>query len=538
MAFTYLRPDADDTDGSWVDSSGGTSLFDKIDETSLDDADYIRSALDPVHDICKIRLSDPGGSVSEPAKVRYRYRKRGDARTDLTVTLLQGATPIAVWSNSNIGTTFTTAEQTLTTPQFTAISDFTNLFLQFDAYGVAFPLNGSALDLWFETGQYDNGGAIAITDVLSVSRASVGYAKTAAGTLTSFLSNTLRITDAGLLIEDARTNGLVKSQELDDIGYWPTNNVTATADQANAPDGTLTADKILVTGTNDCYIRQHGIDTATTTVYTLSVYAKVGFGSAIIAIGWVTSPHILRRWFDLSSGTILPTIETGGNIVSDGAAIEALGNGWYRCSISGHEVTTSSNLYYSAFHPCVSADGSITTTANDFIYLWGAQEEEGVFPSSYIPTTTAAATRAADNITIIGSAQTLIAAAASSIVVQTGMSEGTGFSANTVDSNGTNVLGFDSTNHTLASMIGTLATSNTANRSAVDDKSGIAWSGAGRSLVLNNGTVATDANAQTPSSTQNLGSASGTSHFIYAYIKRLTIWTTKLADATLKAFTA
>jgi len=133
MALLYLRPDADDTDGGWTDSSGGTSLFDKIDEVSLDDADYIRSALEPVHDICKIRLSDPGVTVSEPAKVRYRYRKRGDASADLTVSLLQGLTAIATWTHSDIAVTFTTAEQTLTTPQFTAISDFTNLFLQFDA---------------------------------------------------------------------------------------------------------------------------------------------------------------------------------------------------------------------------------------------------------------------------------------------------------------------------------------------------------------------------------------------------------------------
>ncbi len=84
-------------------------------------------------------------------------------------------------------------------------------------------------------------------------------------------------------------------------------------------------------------------------------------------------------------------------------------------------------------------------------------------------------------------------------------------------------------------MIGTLATGNTANRTT-QDKLGLAWNASGRSLVLNGGTVVTDASAQTPSATQHIGS-SGTANFAYAYVERLSAWTTKLADATLQGFT-
>jgi hypothetical protein len=82
-----------------------------------------------------------------------------------------------------------------------------------------------------------------------------------------------------------------------------------------------------------------------------------------------------------------------------------------------------------------------------------------------------------------------------------------------------------------------MATINTANRSLTDDKLGLAWDGAGRALVLNGGTVVTDASAQNPSATQNLGSASATSNFIYAYVERLTLWNSRLANGTLQGFT-
>jgi hypothetical protein len=134
MASVFLRPDADDTDGTWTNELGATSLYESIDETSASDADYIRSASDPVSDLCKIRLSNPGTTVAEPAIVRVRYKKDGTGSDiDLTVRLLQGASEIAAWTYPDIDTTYVTAEETLTTPEFELISDFDDLFLEFTA---------------------------------------------------------------------------------------------------------------------------------------------------------------------------------------------------------------------------------------------------------------------------------------------------------------------------------------------------------------------------------------------------------------------
>jgi hypothetical protein len=134
MASVFLRPDADDTDGNWTNELGATSLYESIDETSASDADYIRSESDPVSDLCKIRLSNPGTTVAEPAIVRIRYKKDGTGSDiDLTVRLLQGASEIAAWTYPDIDTTYVTAEETLTTPEFELISDFDDLYLEFTA---------------------------------------------------------------------------------------------------------------------------------------------------------------------------------------------------------------------------------------------------------------------------------------------------------------------------------------------------------------------------------------------------------------------
>ena len=133
---TVLRliPDADVSDGGWTNEAGGSVLFSSIDEAVVDDADYIISSVNPVNDIARISISDPSSGVGEPVIVRYRYKKIGDTTpTDLIVRLFQGASEVVEWTHSGISTSFVTAEQTLTTPEFEAITDFDDLFLEFEA---------------------------------------------------------------------------------------------------------------------------------------------------------------------------------------------------------------------------------------------------------------------------------------------------------------------------------------------------------------------------------------------------------------------
>lgn len=128
----YLRPDADVSDGTWTDQAGGSDLFAAIDEATFDDADYIKSASNPVNDTCVVSLGDPGKTPVQPARVKYRYWREGETGAiELRVRLLEGASQIAVWTHSGISATHTTVEQELSGAEFAAITDFTNLRLEF-----------------------------------------------------------------------------------------------------------------------------------------------------------------------------------------------------------------------------------------------------------------------------------------------------------------------------------------------------------------------------------------------------------------------
>jgi multidrug efflux pump subunit AcrB len=138
----FGRPSADTLRDNWEEDDGTTTdIFDQIDESSVDDADYIRTVQVPTNDVYVTKLSN----VTDPLQssghvVRYRYGKdqSGGAQIDLTVQLRQGytnegapGTLIKEWTHTNISNTLTTATQTLSGAEADSISDYTSLYLRF-----------------------------------------------------------------------------------------------------------------------------------------------------------------------------------------------------------------------------------------------------------------------------------------------------------------------------------------------------------------------------------------------------------------------
>jgi hypothetical protein len=185
-----------------------------------------------------------------------------------------------------------------------------------------------------------------------------------------------------LLLEKQSTNLITYSEDFSGA-TWTNEDIIVSTNQTISPDGTQNADKLIAnTTTLDHSIYQ----TSTGNTRTFSVYAKAGEYNYIF-LGSNNNIASDGAFFNLSNGTI--SQNTSGLT----ASIESVGNGWYRCIVS----STSWPTIYTII--CLSTNGtSLQFTGNNTsgIYVWGAQVEQSSYPTSYIPTTNASATRVAD----------------------------------------------------------------------------------------------------------------------------------------------
>jgi len=199
-----------------------------------------------------------------------------------------------------------------------------------------------------------------------------------------------------LLLEPQRTN-LVTQSEAFDNAAWTKTKVSVTANNTISPDGTQNADKVINdNGSTASDIRVLSQNVTIGTTYVLSVFVKAaGFDNFNIDFSNSRFGDA-NTTFDLSNGTI---IESG--ISNDGQGIENYGNGWFRCYV----IATAVNSGNSGLIFRLSENSQVGDGTKGF-YLYGAQLEQGSYPTSYIPTSGATATRIADVCNGAGDANT------------------------------------------------------------------------------------------------------------------------------------
>ena len=234
------------------------------------------------------------------------------------------------------------------------------------------------------------------SDMITFSRASTGTYLDSDGLLKSAAINTPRVeydyqgNRLGLLVEEARTN-LITHQTHNFTG-----SISAT-DEANtevaAPTGIIDGLKITPTanlGTHTVYYP--GSSDASVQSYTSSVYVKQGNAThAQLIFGTNSANDGIAVILDFSTGDYtIDNAGTGYTLLSAGA--ENVGNGWYRLHVAMDATATASYTYVGVSN----GSRSWTATGAEYIYAWGGQREAGSFPTSYIPTSGATATRSAD----------------------------------------------------------------------------------------------------------------------------------------------
>jgi hypothetical protein len=249
---------------------------------------------------------------------------------------------------------------------------------------------GASLDLNFAATK-NLGPLVTFTRASSATYVgSDGLIKTATTNEPRFDHNPTTGESLGLMVEEARTNLLVRSEEFDNASWNSSaGSRTITANSIAAPDGSTTADTITADGTSNPHFASQAV-TLSAVSYSFSVFAKAGTETllGLRAFAAFGGAFVI---FNLSTGTITSSANGGSGIITP------YPNGWYRCTMVFTPLAASSSLG-------IYLRDTVNNTANTNLYLWGAQLEAGAFPTSYIPTTTAAATRSADVASITGSA--------------------------------------------------------------------------------------------------------------------------------------
>ena len=213
-----------------------------------------------------------------------------------------------------------------------------------------------------------------------------GYIKTAAINEPRFEYDPVSLAPRGLLLEGPRTNLTLYSQDMDNA-YWNKPSSIVSANVAIAPDGTMTADKLIPTATTSTGISS-SIVVGLNKTYTQSIYVKAGENS-------VFRMQMPADNFGSGSDRLVDFDLIALTMTGTGGTMTHVGNGWYRCTITATASTGSGNSSIQHY-----VRDNTTANGTDGLYIWGAQFEEAFFASSYIQTTSAEVTRAADDMEI------------------------------------------------------------------------------------------------------------------------------------------
>jgi hypothetical protein len=332
------------------------------------------------------------GSVSDRA---------GDNKAD-TVTKWPTSDTAAVYGSSSdtwsagltraqaISSNFAVDLQATTTVGGLANVDYFQVRLTWELPVISAALNVTeASDAIATTGTVKIKGGSALTEAADSLYARIGYTAVVDWDFTasetpdpriawSGAANGTRIDSTGRM-SYVPCNLFARSQEFDDA-VWTKGNATITADATTAPDGTLTADKLIESATSGTHYIQQNVGVPGR-YEVLSVHAKpAGRDWIFLALSNVGD----GAYFNVATGAI-------GSINGTATAeIEAADNGFYRCSVKARRGGSA----YNAIHAC-SANLTVSYAGDGTsgVYFWGAQVEPVSYHTkarAYLMSTTAA----------------------------------------------------------------------------------------------------------------------------------------------------
>jgi hypothetical protein len=349
----------------------------------------------------------------------------------------------------------------------------------------------------------------------------------------------------GLLIEEARTN--LSTNSVLASAWGAASNASYVDAQALAPDGTNTAWLLREDTANAVHFGSmvsitHSYVSGTT--YTVSRFLKAS-GRTLVSVylpagAFASNGRVAV--FDLSSGTVVST-ETGVT-----ASIQNFGNGWYRCATTA---TANASIIAHAGGSALGGGAAYLGNGTSGAFVWGHQLETASFSTSYIPTTTAAVTRAADVAVMTGANfSNWYNATTGAVFVDYATMQQTGFPSIVSASDGTNTNRIQLSHVSAArravvtaggaSQWDTQGGNLGSTTSGVFAKYALAYEASNYAAAVNGGTPATQLSGSVPTGLSRLsvGADGAGVSYINGHIRRLAYFPRRLTNAELQAITS
>ena len=193
-------------------------------------------------------------------------------------------------------------------------------------------------------------------------------------------SNGTRVNSSGL-VEVCPWNLQTYSEDFTN-GTYTVNQASITSNATTAPNGTLTADKLVENTANDQHFLYFTSQQIAYNETRISVYAKAGGRTNLLM--WESAITNAQCLFNLSTGVVSSSSSgNAANLSTTVGQIEDAGNGWYRCSFNYSTSSGGGTIRLQLYTTTTSYTGDGTSG----VFLWGSQENIGSTAKPYFHTT-------------------------------------------------------------------------------------------------------------------------------------------------------
>lgn len=216
----------------------------------------------------------------------------------------------------------------------------------------------------------------------------------AAGLIKTAGANVPRFVAGQLLMEASATN-LVEYSNSPGNAWWGQTGLIITPGAAIGPDGTLSASKVAASTANSAHRYLRGVVVPAGAVVTRSIYVKPAEHARFRLYVEAPGGNSFGASFNLSTVAHVAFGQAGTGVTL-ARGMQALGNGWYRCWVTGQIVGQTDYYYDLRLIEQVTSQESWAGDGVSGLLVYGDQFEVGAAPTSYIATSGAPGMRAAD----------------------------------------------------------------------------------------------------------------------------------------------